>query len=85
MDFRIGRFNVPSAADVPVTPPPGVLREVEAAGRRAEELWNARRELHFDLDDESGCVVIQVRDHEGRVVRTVLPSEALDIMLGRGI
>jgi hypothetical protein len=85
MDFRIGRFNVPASADIPVTPPPYVLRQVDAAGRRAEELWNARRELHFDVDDESGRVVIQLRDLEGRVVRTILPSEALDIMLGRGI
>jgi hypothetical protein len=85
MDLRIGRFNMPAAADIPVTPPPDVLREVEAAGRRAEELWNARRELHFDVDEESGRLVIHVRDLEGGVVRTIPPSEALDIMSGRGI
>jgi hypothetical protein len=73
------------ATDIPATPPPDVLREVEAAGRRAEELWNARRELHFDVDDESGRVIIQVRDREGRVIRTIPPSEALDVMSGRGI
>ena len=73
------------AADIPATPPPDVLREVEAAGRRAEKLWNARRELHFDVDEDSGRVVIQVRDLEGHVIRTIPPSEALDIMSGRGI
>jgi FlaG protein len=72
------------AAVVPATPPPDVRREVEAAGRRAEALWNARRELHFDVDDESGRVIIQVRDLDGQVIRTIPPSEALDIMSAGG-
>jgi flagellar protein FlaG len=74
-----------AAAAIPATPPPDLLREVEAAGRRAEQLWHARRELHFDVDEESGRVVVQVRDLEGRVVRTIPPSEALAIMSGRAI
>jgi hypothetical protein len=85
MELRIGRFSVPTADDIPATPPPDVLREVEAAGRRAEELWNVRRELHFDFDDDSGRVVVEVRDLEGRVMRTIPPSDALDIVSGRGI
>jgi FlaG protein len=82
------QFALPAAAasaEIPASPPPDVLREVEAAGRRAEELWNARRELHFDVDDESGRVIIQVRDLDGHVIRTIPPSEALDIMSGRGL
>jgi len=80
-------FGLPEPADtsIPDAPPPDVLREVQAAGRRAEELWNARRELHFEVDDDTGRVVVQVRDLEGRVIRTIPPSEALDIMSGRGI
>jgi hypothetical protein len=82
-------FDVPAAkdvaADVPAAPPPEVLREIEQAGRRAEELWNARRELHFEIDDASGRLVIQVRDVEGQVIRTIPPSEALDIVSGRGV
>ena len=72
-------------ASIPSTPPPDVLREVQEAGRRAEELWDARRELHFALDDGSGRVIVQVRDLEGRVIRTIPPSEALEIMSGRAI
>jgi flagellar protein FlaG len=83
--FALSASRGEAAADIPATPPPEVLREVELAGRRAEELWNARRELHFDVDDESGRVVIQVRDLDGHVIRTIPPSEALDIMSGRGI
>ena len=79
-------FGLPEPADrsIPEAPPPDVLREVQEAGRRAEELWNARRELHFEVND-AGRVIIHVRDLEGNVIRTIPPSEALDIMSGGGI
>jgi hypothetical protein len=73
------------AAAVPASPPPDVLREVDAAGRRAEELWNARRGLHFEVDDDSGRVSIHVGDGEGNVLRTISPSEALDIISGSSV
>jgi hypothetical protein len=80
-------FGLPAPADtsIPDAPPPDVMREVQEASRRADELWNARRELHFQMDDDTGRVVVQVRDLEGRVIRTIPPSEALDIMSGQGI
>ena len=80
-------FGLPEPADttIPPSPPPDVLREVKDAGRRAEELWLAQRELHFSVDDDTGRVIVQVRDLEGRVIRTIPPSEALDIMSGQGI
>ena len=74
-----------AGSGIPDAPPPEVAREVQAAGRRAEELWNAHRELHFEVDDDTGRVVVQVRDLDGNVIRTIPPSEALDIMSGRGI
>ena len=80
-------FGLPEPVDtrIPDAPPSEVLREVQAAGRRAEELWRAQRELHFQVDDDTGRVIVQVRDLEGNVIRTVPPSEALDIMSGQGI
>src|SRR5918999_5864112 len=81
-----GQFALPEtkgSTEIPATPPPDVLREIQAAGARADELWNARRELHFEISD-SGRVIVQVRDLEGRVIRTIPPSEALDVMSGRG-
>lgn len=68
---------------IPAVPPEDALREVDRAAARAEELWRDKRELHFAMDDDSGRVIVQVRDHEGRVIRTIPPSEALDIMSGR--
>jgi hypothetical protein len=33
---------------IPASPPPDVLREVQAAGRRAAELAAPHRQLHFE-------------------------------------
>ena len=34
------------------------------------------------MDDKSGRVIVQVRDLDGHVIRTIPPSEALDILSG---
>jgi hypothetical protein len=70
---------------LPAAPPPEVLDEVDAAAARAEALAAANRELHFRVDDETGRVVVEVRDFDGNVIRTIPPSEALEIMAGASI
>jgi hypothetical protein len=84
MDIRIGQltFTIPTtrataAAGLPSSPPPEVLAEVDAAAGRADELTRSGRELHFELDEETGRVTIQLRDLAGNVIRIVSPSEAL--------
>jgi flagellar protein FlaG len=47
-----------------------------------EELRAQNRELHFAKDPASGRVRVEVRDLEGNVIRTIPPSQALDIMGG---
>ena len=73
-------FTAPKAGDVPESPPADVLRDVEAAARRVEWLREHGRELHFETDE--GQLRVEVRDLEGRVVRVIGPSEALDIATG---
>ena len=68
---------------IPAAPPEDALREVDRAAARADELWHDKRELHFAMDEDSGRVIVQVRDLDGRVIRTIPPSEALDILSGR--
>ena len=68
---------------IPAVPPEDALREVDRAAARAEELWREKRELHFAMDEDSGRVIVQVRDLDGRVIRTIPPSEALDVLSGR--
>jgi hypothetical protein len=68
---------------IPAVPPEDALREVDRAAARADELWHEKRELHFEMDEHSGRVIVQVRDLDGRVIRTIPPSEALDVLSGR--
>ena len=73
-------FQVPAAGDIPAAPPAEVMRDVEAAARRVEWLREHGRELRFKLDD--GNVRVEVCDLEGRVLRVVQTSEALEIATG---
>jgi hypothetical protein len=67
---------------LPGSPPVEVLDAVGAAAARAAELRAANRELHFHKDEKSGRVIVEVRDLEGHVIRTIPPSRALDVMAG---
>jgi hypothetical protein len=67
---------------LPPSPPPELLDEVAAARDRAAELAANNRELHFSTDQDTGRVIVQVRDLQGNVIRTIPPSHALDVMAG---
>jgi flagellar protein FlaG len=71
-----------SPGEVPDGPPPEVLDAVGAAARAYEELHAEGRELRFDLDADSGHVTVEVRDLDGHVLRTIPPSQALDVATG---
>jgi hypothetical protein len=85
--FAPPRQNRADIGDIPAQPPIDALREVDRAAARAEELWKDKCELHFEMGEDSGRVIVQVRDLEGRVIRAMPPSEALDILSGgaRGV
>jgi flagellar protein FlaG len=70
---------------LPASPPAEVLDAVGAAAARAAELRAANRELHFHKDEQSGRVIVEVRDLEGHVIRTIPPSHALDVMAGAAL
>jgi flagellar protein FlaG len=70
---------------IPPAPPAEVLDHVADAADVARQLARNNRELHFRTDEETGRVVVQVRDLEGNVIRTIPPSEALDVMSGAPI
>ena len=83
---QLARAGAPSGdvavISLPPSPPSEVLDEVAAARDRAAELAANNRELHFSTDEESGRVIVQVRDLEGNVIRTIPPSHALQVMSG---
>ncbi len=67
---------------VPASPPPEALAEVDAAWHRASQLATQGRELHFSTDEATGRVIIEVRTMDGEVLRTIPPSQALDVISG---
>ena len=94
-DFSVslGRAAAPAPArdadaaelSIPASPPVEVLDEIGAAADRAHQLWTENRELHFSKDSTSGRLVIEVRDRAGHTIRTIPPSEALDVLAGAAL
>jgi flagellar protein FlaG len=68
--------------DVPPAPTPEARAMVDKAAQRVEQLHARNRELHFTRDEATNRVVIEVRDLDGNVLKTIPPSKALDIMSG---
>lgn len=69
---------------VPPEIPADTLAAVQVAAARVAELAVRQRELHFQLDQHSSRVIIEVRDFDGNVLRTIPPSKALEIMSTTG-
>ena len=69
-------------ASVPATPPREVKSQVDRAAEIAKDMNDRNRELHFSKDEKTGRVVIEVRDLDGNVIRTIPPSHALNVMAG---
>lgn len=67
---------------VPASPPAEVADAIGRASARYDELHAQHRELHFASDPKSGRLVIEVRDLDGKVLRTIPPSQALDVIDG---
>jgi flagellar protein FlaG len=66
---------------IPASPPPDVLQEMQDAAKVAEKLRAMQRELHFE-PQPNGRVIVQVRDLDGNVIRTIPPSAALEVASG---
>lgn len=62
--------------------PPDLHDAIDSAAERAIELAAQNRELHFARHDHSGRIVVQVRDLDGNVIRTIPHAHALDVMAG---
>ncbi len=56
--------------------------EVEFAYQRAIELAANNRELHFATDEKTGKIAVQVRDLDGKVIRTIPNTDLFDVMSG---
>jgi hypothetical protein len=66
---------------LPASPPDAVLEEMFAAAKVANHLHEQGRELHFEPLG-NGRVIVQVRDLDGNVIRTIAPLKSLEIAAG---
>jgi hypothetical protein len=64
------------------TPPPEVLDQVAAAGRISREMRESGHELRFS-EGQGGRVTVELSDREGKTVKSMLISEALEIAAGK--
>jgi uncharacterized FlaG/YvyC family protein len=65
------------------SPPQEVLEQMGHAARVYDDLHARGRELRFAHDETSGRMTIEVRDTGGNVLRTLSPSEALQVAAGK--
>jgi FlaG protein len=67
---------------IPPAPTPEAREMVDRAAQVVDDLYKSNRELHFSMDKTTNRVVIEVRDLEGNVLKTIPPAKALDVMSG---
>ena len=68
--------------DVPPAPTPEARELVAKAAEVVQKLHDNNRELHFTKDETTNRVIIQVRDLDGNVLKTIPPKSALDFLTG---
>lgn len=71
-----------SAASAVPSPPPEVSAEVQSAAHAAARLHELGRELRFAHGDD-GRLRVELRDHDGNVLRQVPTAEIFDFAAGR--
>jgi hypothetical protein len=67
---------------IPPAPTEEARAMVDRAAQVVDDLYKSNRELHFSMDKSTNRVVIEVRDLEGNVLKTIPPAKALDVMAG---
>jgi hypothetical protein len=65
--------------------PPEVHDAIGAAAQAYDRLQADGRQIAFFTDPHTGKITIQLRDLQGRVLRRIAPSEALDAAGGATI
>lgn len=71
-----------ASASAQASPPPEVSAEVQDAARAAARLHELGRELRFDHGDD-GRLRVELRDHDGNVLRQVPTPEIFGFAAGK--
>lgn len=67
---------------IPTSPPPAVLEQVQAAGKSYEALKAQGFVVRYTHDSGSRKTTATLHDRSGAVVRTLSPSEAIELAAG---
>jgi hypothetical protein len=67
---------------LPSAPPPEVLAQIQTAGANYENLRAQGYEVHYSHDEQTRKTTVQLRDGDGTVLKTLTPSEAVDLTMG---
>ena len=59
-----------------------VWQECDAAARYVDALHDCGREVHFEVDQASGRLVVQLRELDGGILRELKPADAVAIADG---
>jgi flagellar protein FlaG len=70
---------------IPPAPTEEARQMVDRAAEVIDDLYKNNRELHFSVDESTRRVVIEVRDLDGHVLKTIPPAKALDVMSGAAL
>jgi hypothetical protein len=68
--------------DVPASPPPEVLDAIARAHEAYERLEATGRHVHFDLDEASGRLALELTDASGTPLRNLSPRTVLELAAG---
>jgi hypothetical protein len=68
--------------DVPPAPTAEARELVAKAADVVQRMHENNRELHFSTDATTKRVIIEVRDLDGNVLKTIPPKSALDFLTG---
>ena len=79
--FRVAAPQEPQLG-FPASPPPEALAELDKAARVLDELAKKQVSLHFEVDDASSKIRVQVRDGGGNVLREIPNTKLLDVLAG---
>jgi hypothetical protein len=79
--FKVAASPEP-ATGFPATPPPEALAELDKAARVLDELSTKQVNLHFEMDDATNRIRVQVKDASGNVMREIPATKLLDVLAG---
>ena len=66
--------------EIPVQPPGDLLSELDRAASVIADLASRQVGVHFELDDRTGKVRVQVVDGKGALIREIPATRLLDVL-----